>query len=152
MPCRSPLPAYRNKAGDIIFNPKEPEALTGMVTLNCGQCRDCRLRRTREWAIRCTHEAQMHDRSSFVTLTFAEDPGTVCKKDLQLWLKRLRKKMGKLRYYACGEYGEKFGRPHYHAILFGVDFSHDRVLVKKGKFGPAWTSKTLLETWQTKGP
>lgn len=41
--------------------------------------------------------------------------------DLQRWLKRFRKAIEprKIRYYACGEYGEKDFRPHYHLLLFG---------------------------------
>lgn len=44
--------------------------------------------------------------------------------DLQKFWKRLRKTFDgdrRIKYYACGEYGDKYGRPHYHAIVFGVD-------------------------------
>lgn len=93
----------------------------GLVTYRCGVCRDCRLHRAREWAIRCYHEGQLHQDSCFVDLTFADEPPTVCKRDLQLFFKRLRKSLPgiKIRYFAVGEYGEKFSRPHYHVVIFG---------------------------------
>lgn len=67
--------------------------------------------------------------AAFVTLTYSDDTlaysemgyPTLCKRDLQLFLKRLRKSLGrKFRYYACGEYGENTERPHYHLALFGL--------------------------------
>lgn len=66
----------------------------------------------------------MHERNSFVTLTYAQEsyePG-LRYKDFQLFMRRVRRRVGKCRFYACGEYGEKTLRPHFHAILFGVSF------------------------------
>lgn len=68
----------------------------------------------------------MHDDNCFVTLTFSNEnmpwDHSVCVRDLQLFMKRLRKHLGtRVRFFACGEYGEKGGRPHYHLILFGYD-------------------------------
>lgn len=47
--------------------------------------------------------------------------GTLRKKDVQDFLKRLRSRISprKIRYYLCGEYGTRTSRPHYHAIIFG---------------------------------
>lgn len=67
-----------------------------------------------------------HGDASFVTLTY--DPqhvpadGSLSPEDLQLWLKRLRKRMvgTPLRFFGVGEYGERTFRPHYHVILFGM--------------------------------
>lgn len=90
----------------------------------------CRLSRSQDWATRIHHEAQLHERSSFVTLTFrdADLPAdySVSVRDVQLFMKRLRKSVHAVRYFACGEYGDRNGRPHYHLIIFGHDFP-DRV-------------------------
>lgn len=69
-------------------------------------------------------EAAQHEANSFVTLTYSDDnlPGdmSVCPRELSLFVKRLRKSYpGKFRYFGCGEYGDKSGRPHYHLALFG---------------------------------
>lgn len=62
-------------------------------------------------------------------------------------MKRLRKKFGGgIRYYYCGEYGEKLGRPHYHAILFNFDFA-DKVKFKYNNGNPLYKSETLDRLW-----
>lgn len=92
----------------------------------CGRCLCCRKQRAREWALRCVHEASLHRSSGFVTLSYSDDflppDEAVSKDELQRFFKRLRKVLGdgKVRYLACGEYGERFGRPHYHAAVFGL--------------------------------
>lgn len=74
-------------------------------------------------------ESFLHGDASFVTLTYKDEDlpydteykPTLCKRDVQLWLKRVRKRFGSgVRYYLVGEYGEKTRRPHYHCILYGV--------------------------------
>lgn len=82
------------------------------------------------------HEAKMHDENSFITLTYSPEAlpknGTLVKRDVQTFFKRLRKSLSpkKIRFFACGEYGEKLSRPHYHAIIFGHSFP-DRLPVSK---------------------
>jgi len=98
------------------------------VTVPCGRCIGCRLDRSREWAIRCMHEASLHEFNSFITLTYAPENlplhGSLVKEHYQRFMKRLRKgTKAKIRYYQCGEYGENLQRPHYHACLFGYDFA-----------------------------
>lgn len=72
------------------------------------------------------HESAYHKASTFVTLTYSDDnlpkDGLLVKKHFQDWLKRLRKAIAprKIKYFACGEYGDTFNRPHYHAIIFGL--------------------------------
>lgn len=80
------------------------------------------------------HEAQMHERNSFITLTYDDHhaPGdfSLRHRHWQLFAKRLRKRLGPFRFYMCGEYGETFSRPHYHACLFGIDFD-DKEPIRK---------------------
>lgn len=66
-------------------------------------------------------EAEAHPgRTVFTTLTYDREVTSLSIRDCQLWLKRLRKRFGKLRVFYCGEYGDVTGRPHYHAVLFGL--------------------------------
>lgn len=82
------------------------------------------------WAYRCQLELAQHTSAAFTTLTYSDEnlPPTLCKRDLQLFLKRLRK-LRAVRFFACGEYGERNQRPHYHSIIYGVD-ERDRDLVE----------------------
>lgn len=91
-------------------------------------------KRASDWTIRLSHEKALpppgvdRDASSFITLTFENDDVVdVCKDDLKDFMKRLRRRLepARIRFYAVSEYGEKFHRPHYHAIIFGHDFSRD---------------------------
>lgn len=99
------------------------------IYLPCGKCIGCRLERSRQWAIRCVHEAQLHEHNCFITLTYDNDHlpinNSLLPRDLTLFFKRLRKNVGQCRYFACGEYGDRNKRPHYHACIFGLDFSDD---------------------------
>lgn len=90
-----------------------------------------------------------HKNSVFITLTYSPDcityvPGatppfyaTLYPKDLTDFFKRLRFNLGnrKIRYYACGEYGGETKRPHYHAILFDVDYSDTSIIEKSWNKG-----------------
>lgn len=96
----------------------------------CGQCMSCRIMKREEWVLRIMHEAEYWKESIFVTLTYDDEHlptnESLVKKDLQDFFKRLRKNSNKkLKYFACGEYGEETARPHYHAIIFGMDFLSD---------------------------
>lgn len=131
---------------------REALAEEGPFELPCGGCIGCRLKKSREWAIRCYHEAQMHDDNSYVTFTYDDDhlplAGSLRHRDWQLFMKRFRKKRGHTRFFMCGEYGEKRWRPHFHAILFGQDFA-DKCFYKYNKQGdPLFTSATLDSIWQ----
>jgi len=87
----------------------------------CGQCIHCRINRQRELVARIALEMRAHPDASFVTLTYSDEnlpkDESLDPKSLSNFLKRLRKCVGSFRFYACGEYGEKFGRPHYHLLL-----------------------------------
>lgn len=99
----------------------------------CGNCVICRTRRRNEWTIRMILESAYHADSSFITLTYSPEhrPLTLSKRDLQLFMKRLRKFLSyKVRYFACGEYTPKNHYPHYHAIIFGMS-PFDGYLIEK---------------------
>lgn len=99
------------------------------------------------------HEAQMHEFNSFITLTYNDEhlppDGSLKKKHYQDFMKRLRRKYDgmKIRFFHCGEYGDKDARPHYHAILFGIDWP-DRKLFTIRKGIPTYTSQALEDLWQ----
>lgn len=156
MPCYKPLTGYRGDKGvsgkrRIVFSLGAASSPVPLV-IPCGRCVGCRLEKSRQWAMRCLHENKLHDKSCFVTLTYKDaclpPGGTLVKRDLQLFMKRLRfVRNGGVRFYACGEYGEEEFRPHYHAILFGVDFP-DMKYFKMSKSGDKlYISKELEDLW-----
>lgn len=99
------------------------------------------------------HELSLHTQSAFLTLTYSPEHlpayGSLNKRHLQLFFKKYRRYLGshKIRYLACGEYGEKGDRPHYHAIIFGHDFSDKKPssLVGDNQY---YRSKKLEEIWE----
>jgi len=152
MPCFHPLKGYRLTGGGLTQN-KAHSATHAPMTVPCGQCIGCRQDRARDWSVRIRHEATLHDESSFLTLTYSDEhlPAneSVNVRDLQLFFKRLRKQIEptKVRYYACGEYGDETRRPHYHAIVFGYDFP-DKKKYRKSKTGHIlYRSETLDGLW-----
>ena len=150
MPCYHPIPAYRLPSGSVVFHDKGDGS---PFEVPCGRCVGCRLDKSRVWALRCVHEASLHDENSFITLTYAPEhlpsDGGLVKEDFQKFMKRLRKKFAprRIRYYMCGEYGDRTNRPHYHALLFGLDFSDREALPPSASGADLFTSKTLEKVW-----
>lgn len=97
-----------------------------VITVPCGQCIACRIRKASHWASRALMEYHTSGCGVFLTLTYddASCPDYLDKRHLQLFFKRFRHSVGQFRYLACGEYGEQSCRPHYHALLFGLDLEH----------------------------
>lgn len=152
MPCFHPLTAFRTAQGDIFFHESAKHDIVQKLSLPCGQCTWCRLERSRQWAIRCVHEAQLYEENCFITLTYDEDhvpeDMSLNYKHFQDFMKRLRKHAKKpVRFYMCGEYGENLGRPHYHACLFGFDF-RDKELVSKRQDFHVYRSNSLDSLWR----
>lgn len=155
MACFHPIRAYRgpgrtkNGKVPVVFKPTDGY-VDLPLQLPCGQCIGCRLERSRQWAIRCIHEASLWPDNCFLTLTFddAHLKPSLCKRDFQLFMKRLRKAYPdqKIRYFHCGEYGEKFSRPHHHAILFNFDFP-DKVFFKMSGKHRLYVSESLNSIW-----
>lgn len=149
MTCFHPVTAYRSlsrktESGKSVIVFKESEASGPdweVFDLPCSQCDGCRIDRSKQWALRCMHEASLFENNAFITLTFREEClneyGTLHKPDFQRFMKRLRKRFRGLecvtdplkrtisrpiRFFHCGEYGSQLKRPHHHACLFNFDF------------------------------
>lgn len=159
MPCYFPITAWRapsvNKESGkrpLVFQRSKGLSDLDALTVPCGNCIGCRIDKSRTWAIRCVHESKMHQANCFVTLTYDDEHlpagGSLVKSDLQKFFRALRDRGYTVRYFSCGEYGDGSQRPHYHALLFGLDFSEDRKLHSRSNSGfPQYTSKILTDTW-----
>lgn len=141
----------------------------GLTEFTCGKCPECLSKRASEWALRCTAQARESRSAVMVTLTYdtykydkqgkiigENDPDTsirVCKRDCQLFMKRLRENFARIKgvkdikYLITAEYGKRTGRAHYHALLFNVFFD-DLIPYKKSKRGnQIYKSPTLTKLW-----
>lgn len=169
MPCYKPLTAYRCFNGSVVFDELRRYDTVKTLSLPCGKCAGCRLERSREWAMRCMHEASMYEENCYVTLTYNDanlsDNWSLDYRDFQLFMRRLRaREVGReIRFYMAGEYGEvckvcrksvefckcasfvkDLGRPHFHACLFNYDFP-DKVYDRKSPSGEKLYRSGILE-------
>jgi len=151
MPCFHPIQAWKTEDGIKFYNPYKDNRNHKGFKIPCRQCTGCRSEYSRQWAMRILHESSLHPNNIFITLTYDNEHlpeyGTLVKKHFQDFMKRLRKKYSKkkIRYYQCGEYGENFGRPHYHAIIFNHTFPDMEKV--PGKHKDLYTSETLKKIW-----
>ena len=149
MACFKPLEGYRKIGGGVTF--KRSESTGIFQSVPCGQCIGCRLDYGLMWGMRCVHEAREHDQNCFITLTYDDEHlpygGSLVKEHHQKFMKKLRRRIEprKIKAYLAGEYGEKLGRPHYHACLFGYDFP-DKKLYRREPY-PLYTSEILESLW-----
>jgi hypothetical protein len=133
MMCKYPF--IRDPHGTFVkYSSASYEERLAATPFGCGRCLPCRINRARVWTTRLLLEQRTHDKNAFVTLTYDDDhlPDdlSVSKDEMQRYIKRLRKLVGSVRYFAVGEYGDKSDRPHYHLILFGLDYM-DRPAIEK---------------------
>lgn len=149
MSCYRPLAAHidRSSGGRVRMGGYHAGEQGDRIELPCGRCVGCRMDKSRSWSLRCMHEAQLYDASVFVTLDYAPEhlPSSLSLEyvDFQLFMKRLRRAVSgvsrgpngdfPIRFFCAGEYGEKYKRPHYHALLFNCWFK-DSVKLANGTF------------------
>lgn len=175
MSCYHPIRRWEFD-GKVRFSPSDRKDYYGhsadkySMLIPCGQCIGCRLDYSRQWANRIMLEAKQWPDNWFVTLTY--DPehlpthvklepytgellevGTLVPKDLQDFLKRLRRYYEyhydhkPIRFFACGEYGDDRGRPHYHPIIFNLPL-YDLVQVDVTDNGDVlYESAALTNLW-----
>lgn len=164
MQCLQPIRAWqtsqkltKNGKKYVTLNKKEvtnSKLFWEELQLPCGKCLACKENARRDWALRCVEELKESSTGYFVTLTYEEGKAktkrtpwneyqtTLDKKDIQLFLKRLRKKTkNKIRFFMCGEYGEKSLRAHYHMLLYNIP--EEWIEIRGGRL----QSKIIEETW-----
>lgn len=120
----------------------------------CGKCAACMTNKRNSWSIRLQDELQYSDSGAFITLTYSDEyffetavkadnvelaikmNESVHKSHLQDFMKRFRYHDGSpnIRYFGVGEYGTKSDRPHYHVLLFNIDFQRLAESIEK-----SWT-------------
>lgn len=107
---------------DIPYIVETGESPEPFISVPCGKCVVCQENRRNEWAARLELEARRSVSAYFITLTYDDKnrPGELKLDHLQRFFKRLRKSVN-VRYFACGEYGDRFSREHYHCALFFND-------------------------------
>lgn len=170
MVCFYPVTGYRsiekteNGKRKIVFSPNKGY-MDLPVTVSCGQCLGCRLDRSKSWAIRCLHESKLYDNNCFITLTYNDenlpDNRSLDKRHVQLFFKKLRKRFNgitpiynektkkneyPIRYFYCGEYGEKYNRPHYHICLFNFVFPDVELFERRSGYN-TYISNICEEIW-----
>lgn len=157
------------KGSDFSYELEHPDF--EYINIPCGHCIGCRLKYSRIWADRCMAEASYYDNNIFLTLTYndrylplplenidydsGEYLGTfspvhpLVKRDVQLFIKRLRKALPvqEIRYFLCGEYGPSTMRPHYHLLLFNCRLDDLKLLYQNDSNFKYYTSDTITKCW-----
>lgn len=147
------------------------------IDVPCGKCELCRIEQRYSKAVRIMLESESWPQAShFITLTYSpENLGSTdlvhddwvqfmknfrrefCEARHSLYPQKLRKgkvrtrsvTFKKIKQVMCGEYGDTFGRKHFHAIIFNhnfLDIEFTGHYSKKGN--PIHTSKSLQAIWK----
>lgn len=143
--------AEKQLSCSIPYNPNYMALINHVAFLNrslkvpCGKCAECKLDHARDWSYRVLMEVQSSQKPCyFITLTYAAEPKPG-KKDLSLFMKRLRNLCGDgIRFFGCGEFGEKNGRWHYHVIVFNIDLLDLRIIDPVNGY---MQSDTVSQAW-----
>lgn len=175
MSCTSPLWFLQFRSdvpkGKVFRFLEKPSPVTDPLTgevfepiqIPCGQCRSCRIHKSREWANRCVMESMQYEDGLcwFVTLTYDDEhlpPGDVMRStlfpsdvtkffhDLRQYYARKMNWQG-LRYFYAGEYGDLNGRPHYHILLFNCPILDNKFYKLNYNSDTYWTSQTFTNIW-----
>lgn len=164
--CLCPRVAYQSEEGEKPRFLKKPEyefylkvyskAPGRILLIGCGKCPNCLKKKSQEWTARLLKEMEKHKFCYFITMTYKDlvsedgEIKDINKRDLQLFLKRYRKKYDvDLTYYITGEHGETSQRPHYHAIFFqdkeipGLRFYADNLFISD-EFAKVWSHGNCL--------
>lgn len=153
MPCFHPVVLHRFDPKALVSYTNDPDR---EQRFPCGKCLYCRAQRRMEWATRLYLESQEWTKACFITLTYCDEDlpedKSLHKDEFQRFMKRLRWYMSqdsrykgkKIKYFACGEYGSQLntGRPHFHAIILGLDFPENTYSIR-----PDEDASLILDAW-----
>lgn len=171
----SKTPHHKTGRHGVTFTFNEADT-SRPLELPCGRCIGCRLDKSKTWAMRMLHEARLYEDNWFVTLTYDEAAlprtmqglPTLRPEHFTLFMKRLRKRFERdqleegggagalpspppargIRYYQCGEYGERTQRPHHHAILFNLPIRDLRQVTTRARNAHTlYKSQEIQELW-----
>lgn len=160
--CLHPVKLFYNKKTkkyQINYMPGDCDKYN-VVYAPCGKCEACQENRINEFQLRVSHELESYNyEACFITLTVNDEnmesifPNReLTHRPFQLFMKRLRKELDKqgkkITYLMCGEYGSKYNRPHYHAVIFGwnPDLSDLRLVERKQHYTIS-SSKLIEKCW-----
>lgn len=140
---------------------KNIELTKNYIVIPCGKCLACRIDQANNWATRCYLESLKYKENCFITLTYDElnvpknsnGINSLCKKDIQDFLKRLRYYVQKnekklIRFFGVGEYGDTTFRPHAHLGIYNF-IPKDLKFYKKSDTGiDMYNSPLLTKVWK----
>lgn len=161
MQCIKPLKAGFDRTGDLVYSSKKLSKELVSFAFPCRKCLPCRLNQAREKAIRCVHEASMHQSNIFLTLTYDDQHignGRLNYEDFQLFMKKLRETQVRdihpddredlsISFMVTGEYGDKTKRPHWHAIIFNYEPTDKKKKYVSDRGEQVYTSDFLKKLW-----
>lgn len=136
------------------------------IKVPCHNCEGCRIDRAKTWTLRLqNHNHTWKYNSIFLTLTYDDDnlpfDSGLDISHFQKFMKRLRKhyfgsKKSNISYYHVGEYGDKYGRPHYHCIIYNFrpddeiefkQYKYKHHVIRNTSNSKLFTSQTLINLW-----
>lgn len=162
--CLQPLKAWycnNPNVAKLTFKPPTDmeQYVNNYIEVPCGKCAGCLDDKKRRWVNRLLLENYDKQSGTFITLTYADAPKGLSVSHAQKFLKRFRNAPrdygvcvpADFKYFLCGERGTLRGRPHYHALMFGVDMfspSWEPYIAMYKDGYPVWTSGVLQKIWQ----
>lgn len=149
MLCNYPVKMYRKKDGS--YDHKYCKNSVQEIERPCGNCIACKITKVQNWTTRLVHEARTSTiQPLFITLTYSDDDQySLDYNDLNKFHTGLRSSIYPKRftYFSVGEYGENYGRPHYHSILYNYHFSNKTYYKRSASGRKLFNSPELDKRW-----
>lgn len=143
----------KGKRKNTTYRGFEGEDFELNMYAKCGYCSQCCAQRANDWVVRNYYESKSHKKKCFITLTYADNPIIIIRKDMQDFLKKLRtyfdrnEKGVKIRTFYCMEYGLLNQRPHGHVIIYGWEDKNAQYLDVNKKGNIIYQSNIIQKIW-----